>query len=726
MKQIISRDFIEVFPVLDEKQDMDILEICNNLINNNIYIKKQYKIIRINTKELWNNDPFNNRIWMFWTNCLIMCEYLIDGYVKSKDERYIKKALEFILSWFESNNKEILSEMTWHDHSTALRTIIICRFFEHWKKEHWNDEIAFKLKKIIEIHCEKLSDVNFYMKKHNHGLDQDIALYIACQVFSNMKKVKGWKKLVKNRLWIQVDDLFAYDGSYLEHSLSYSYFLSKRLMNFMNFIKKFGEYDFEKLKNILNKQLRFLTYMCQPNGELPPIGDGEFIPLIAEDFHLINNLYVEEFKYVSTRGNAGKKPDKLEYIFPKGGYAVFRNQWEYDENTVQIMFNSSFHSRVHKHHDDLSINLFAYGQPILIDAGKYNYNYDDENRKFVESRIAHNTVAVDGKNTNIDRLNIGKSGLENYYLSKNISLITGIQCLYEGVVHKRTIIYLKPYEVIILDFLKGYKEHDFEQIFNFYTNIECKSNEKKIIAQVNGENVAILKPLFNIDRIECSLHKGEQEPLRGWGAFEYEKIEPIWSGVYKQKGKEAKYATYIDLNNDSNVQDFEWNQDIISFNYRKNNYKIICGLDSMHLTINDKLISVINIKSDCLKKSIGESNKFEYRKKYLEERERRIKIEKYLENIVSRIEIKSLLPDKDSPQYIGQIIRWTCEAIGENLKYAWYIFKDGKKMQTTSYKESNEFVFIPKDPGEYCLKVFVKNSVGIKKTHRSMTYNIYS
>ena len=710
--------------ILKKKNGKELLNICNELIHDKIYVRKEFEIVKIKEDGLWNMDPFKNRSWRFWVNCLIMCEYLLDGYEESSDDRYLKKALDIIFNWYEDSAlSRNITDMTWHDHSTALRTLILSRVFEVIGNLKSYEHNIQKLEEIIEQHCCKLIDDDFYMKKHNHGLDQDIALYIACSLVNTMKNADQWKRKAKKRFWIQIDNLFAYDGSYLEHSLSYSYSCTTRLIMFMNFMKCCGDYDYKKIENTINQQMRFLTYMCQPNGDLPPIGDGEFMSLSYEDFKM-NNNYIEQVKFLETKGKEGNEPNEIDAIFPMGEYCVLRNTWEYSHETVQLIFNSSFHSRVHKHHDDLSINLFAHGQPILIDAGKFNYNYDDVERKYVVSRVAHNTVCVDNKNTNISRINIGKSGISNYYFSNNISIVSGIQCLYEGVIHQRVVIYLKQYDFIVLDLMKGYKNHKFEQIFNFNPNIKCLNIDNDIIGKINGECKINLTSLINKYSIETELHYGEEKPLRGWCTKGYGELQPIWAGSFIQKGKEAKFATHISLDNHSSITNFTWDKDIIGFGHKRDKYKLFLGKDDLYLLVNNKFMETINITSTTLKYAVKYNEEYELRERYLQERTRRLELQEKLESVLGKVHIESLKCDEIFPQEKGCVVTWVCEAIGNELEYAYYIYKNDEIFIKFAYETTNEFKFKFTEEGTYKIKVFVKNNKQIKKSFNSESFHI--
>ncbi|WP_168769263.1 heparinase II/III domain-containing protein [Priestia megaterium] len=121
------------------------------------------------------------------------------------------------------------------------------------------------------------------------------------------------------------------------------------------------------------------------------------------------------------------------------------NNCNYNSSTIQIIFYSAFHSRVHKHHDDLSFTLYAYDMPLFIDGGKFNYQYDQPERKYIVSAYGHNTVRINNTETDLSRLNINKSGILSFLTTNNLSYASGFHALSKGVTHWRILLYLKPY-----------------------------------------------------------------------------------------------------------------------------------------------------------------------------------------------------------------------------------------------------------------------------------------
>ncbi|WP_409295033.1 alginate lyase family protein [Peribacillus sp. SCS-26] len=602
LRKINSRNNIPLFTILENSQSQ-LVTICENLLKNQFYLQGRYPTLtlELDKENIWRLDPLKDRSWRFWLHCLIVVEQLVTGFNFSKDTRFLDKAIAILMNWKENNYPNSLSEMAWNDHSTALRLIEISNLFETLRINQYRTETFSDFCLLAEIHCRKLADPKFYMEKHNHGFDQDIALFIASQIFNGLPNAKEWSSLAIQRMRKQLKHLFAEDGSYREHSPGYGYLFLNRIKKFMEFLKNTRNEFYRELEQIVEKHIEFLAYICQPDGRIPNIGDSQ--PQLININKLSNSSMevLDSIKFVASKGKEGVPPEHLNKIFPDGGYAAFRNTWKYTSRTVQLVFLASFHSRVHKHHDDLSFTLFAHGIPLLIDAGKYNYNYSSKERQYVVSSRAHNSVVVDGSNTDISRGNIEKSGITDYFISEEVSFVCGVHFLYPGVIHQRSIVFLnKMNQVFIFDNLQGNKDHSFEQIFNLSSALNCSHEGKGIyLGSLNGKTVISIQSL--LDR-QHNVFFGSKEPMAGWNSVAYAKVNPNNQVVYKAIGSNTKFATHINLHPDQSnmegIETFSWDSDVISLSLKNDiNIELQTGKKEKKLRINNTFVDVQHISN---------------------------------------------------------------------------------------------------------------------------------
>lgn len=549
------------------------------------YVSTRYSSVHLSTEELWTSTA-HDRSWLFRHHCLPGVAYLIDSYYLDYNQDKLHTAYKMIEKWYEMNYPVSLSIMGWHDHSTALRLLHIVKLYLVLEEKNDSDVLP-RLAEIADKHMEKLSDPDFYMPKHNHGLDQDICLFIATSVITDLPKSAEWNKLALERFWGQVNHIFASDGSYLEHSPHYIYLMLDRLLNFYQILNLVDEEQGEVLRNRITKIATFFIYSLHPDGNFPTIGDSETnsFTLNKEYWSILPEQIISSLNAIKNH-NAIDIDLPVDAFYKEGGYAFFRSDWNNNENTVQLAFCSAFHSRVHKHHDDLSFVLYGKGQPLLIDSGKFTYQYDRDERKYVISSYGHNTVRINDQETNLSRQNFEKSGVLSFLSTKNVGYSSGFHALVDGVIHRRIMIYLKPKDVIVIDVVKGSSETTGEIIFNV--------NPDLIIVPENGEQVAYkdrevafyLKNLLGNN--EFTKYRGQTTPLRGWSSKIYGEFQGNDQLAMQKKGNCIKFAHHIRLNQANHITDFTFEGDLISFSWKKSHIKIQLTDFYEAIFINDK------------------------------------------------------------------------------------------------------------------------------------------
>jgi hypothetical protein len=581
---LTAKDLLEVHSKVHNPEKLE--NIFQDYKNNIYMVSGRYTSIKLEDHELWTSEA-HDRSWLFWHHCLVSVAYLIDSYYIDQNIQKVYLAVKIIEKWYDSNYPESKSVMGWHDHSTALRLLHIIKLYLVFSE--LNDKnILNKLEEISEKHMEKLSDPNFYMPKHNHGLDQDISLYIASSVLINLKRSKEWNKLAIKRYWGQINNIFAPDGSYLEHSPHYIYLMLERLFNFYKILTKLNTQEGENLKERIINITKFFIYSLHPDATFPTIGDSE-----AQEFVINKGNWdiLPDDLYMTLESI--KKENTFEINLPEdafykdGGYAFFRSDWNNNEETTQLTFYSAFHSRVHKHHDDLSVLLYGHGKPLLIDAGKFTYQYERAERLYVTSAYGHNTVRINDCETDISRLNINKSGLLSFLKTKNIGYASGFHTLVDGTTHRRIVFYLKPSETIILDLIKSEKEITSEIIFNFNPELISIKDNNKIVGYYEDKALLYLENLMGESNYKKV--RGESDPLKGWSSNFYGQLNANDLISLKESGKIMKFATLIHLNQNSSFKEFQWNNEGAFFKWRNFNIKLTLTDFYEFLEINGKL-----------------------------------------------------------------------------------------------------------------------------------------
>lgn len=301
----------------------------------------------------------------------------------------------------------------------------------------------------------------------------------------------------------------------------------------------------------MTTMLNQLSLFVKPDGHLTGIGEHHPVQLLrgmysqSEDFQYLFAMAAvllkkEEFKSLGRRfeepllwllGSEGRQDfEKLEgkqapqesYLAPNGSYAVMRSGWGEDSgycivanDTLMDKQNSPF-----KHSDLLSVEVFANGHEILVDAGPYSFQENDMWNQYFRSTAAHNSITVD-RIKFIDLLeNSPRCELDQWVSTAEFDFLSGYHAGYEeleeAVTHRRSIFYKKPNYWILCDLLTGEGQHLFDQYFHFAPlRVNVDFANKGVNVKIDKYRNFALVPIGS-DDMDVMIFNGGDTPDSGW------------------------------------------------------------------------------------------------------------------------------------------------------------------------------------------------------------------
>lgn len=376
-----------------------------------LFAKKKLKLgpfepVSFNSWSDWEQNPLNDRSWQWRLNWLSFLSYLMAYHRASENDAVLDCTREAVESWLDTyleTDTTYPFEFIWHDHATALRaeqlvllTYYCRRYAPDWAKS--NAKFLAYVERAVEIHGQWLAKDSFYSQHTNHGLEQARVLLLLGTVFEGEQALK-WQQIAKQRISSELSFSFTDEGVHVENSPAYHIFVFKV---FLGIIKDYPDEVLGGLSSqfdvFAHKALRFITHILRPDGLLPPIGDTEQLPT--------SNMYRDAFGdmaeyqhllYALTYGKQGERPPEANVVYPRSGYAVFRDLWPSQEgfrNALHCIVKVGCSSRYHHQQDEGHISLYAGGEDWLIDSGLYNYSGKDPIRRYMRNRAAHNIPLV--------------------------------------------------------------------------------------------------------------------------------------------------------------------------------------------------------------------------------------------------------------------------------------------------------------------------------------------
>lgn len=355
---------------------------------------------------------------------------LAQAYQFTNDESYVQKAVELLQSWMEENppgyginwssSLEVaMRAMAW---SWAL---MLMRGSATLTPQLYTQMLCW-----ISVHGKYIERyLSWYFSPNTHLTGEALGLYYIGSLFSELEQAGKWRETSHRILVDEIDKQVYADGVYFEQATRYQYYTIDIYTQFMLLAERNGDAIPSSLRDKVERMVEVLLTMRHPNGDMPLIGDADggwltpFLRREPRDFQPLFSNSALVFGRADFAGAAGglaleslwwlgseaannfenlhaETPGigRLE-VFPDGGYAVLRSSDQADAQ--QAIFDvgplGCPHSGGHGHADLLSIQIAAFGEPLIVDPGTYHYHTDSKWREHFRSTLAHNTISIDGE-----------------------------------------------------------------------------------------------------------------------------------------------------------------------------------------------------------------------------------------------------------------------------------------------------------------------------------------
>ncbi|WP_334123102.1 heparinase II/III domain-containing protein [Glutamicibacter sp.] len=510
----------------------------------------------------WATYGRQHRSWGFHLHAFEFMDPLLVAFDESQDAKWLYEAAKIALSWVKLHREadEQDDPMVWYDMSQSLRTprlIALTMRLARIPKMH---DQAIVLAEALAWHLDELHKDRAFNPRNNHGFFTAVSQVHAGQHLSMFPAAAATTSEGRARLALMARSQFAADGVHLEHSPDYH----RMLLHSFELAVRDGLIDDEEIRNRIIRAAHVLGWMVQPDGTIVQFGDSPATHVVSEDAVSID----EHTRFILTDGKFGQSNERELAAFEDGGYAFVRSPQPKNVGELAqsgyLAFNAGFHSRAHKHADDLSVIWYDRGHQILTDSGRFGYGdlleadselrkegfyYSSPERQYVESTIAHNTLMIDGENHNRVRRTPYGSGLGPCVVSSGKFDLVG-RVRHNGYVHRRRIIYVPGEELRLFDAVHSGSEETREAIVWLNINGEFELTEmtgNTVKLSIADDNFPLSMEISGTGELVTPV-RGQESPLRGWRSRVDRELEPTWSiGFRSEFETRANLATVIKL-----------------------------------------------------------------------------------------------------------------------------------------------------------------------------------
>lgn len=455
---------------------------------------------------------------------------------------------------------EAPSRMAWYDMAVGIRAYRLAFIVDlAARSSAIGDETMKALFIAVGVHQEALDAEAIFKSHSNHGLYVAAGQLALARRLDSYPGMDGQESQATDRLREMLRTQFSSEGVHKEHSPDYH----RMVLDTVRAIYDSQLITDPELINVKDIE-EALAWFVMPDGVLVTLGDTP-----RRTLRTFNAQASPELTAAISGGRKGTPPETRWRAFPESGYAVFRDGWptarDREDDWSYLLLNAAFHSRTHKHADDLSIVWYDRGSEILVDPGRFGYvdpisteselgkqgfYYGHPYRVYVEETRAHNTVEIDGASYQREGVNPYGSGLlrtgEDHHLFYAEAMVEHATLLTSSLVHHHRIVIFNPADwLLVYDHLWDPTEtsHDFRQWFQFAPNLEVRPDDIGwSMGFEQGQHLWVI-PLLGERR--SNVMRGETEPrLQGWISPQDNVFEPTSSVfIEASASSDAQIAT---------------------------------------------------------------------------------------------------------------------------------------------------------------------------------------
>lgn len=508
-------------------------------------MERTYEAVIFNNEIDWRYMPGNDPefIYQLCRHRYFIC--LGQAYAMTKDEKYAKTFVKLLLNFIEKEplHKEGSRATTWRSIEAGLRGASWTKAIRYFSdSEYLTDEVIDVFYESLLVHGQYLVDVySPFRLISNWGILENQGLFQIAILLPDGELRDKWIGLALERLNKQISIQVMRDGVHWEQSPMYH---NEVLHCFQDVIILATRNKITIPENILSKvKAMTLTNIGwkKPNHHQVMQGDSDDTDvrdLISMSGYLFKDEvfkycghYRLDFESVWDLGyGAAKEYEKLgnrppaftSIAFPDSGNYYMRSSWAVNANFMH--FHSGTLGAGHGHSDKLHVDLFAQGEDILVDGGRYTYVAGEDRYYFKDPQI-HNTITVDDKKFTICKdswecTKLSQAVNTFFYSSEKYDFCQGGHLGYmdldSSVFINRKVIYIKPNIYIINDELYTGGEHSYQQYFHFNENgkvtlINSDEKEKNRVVRYRGKKAAVdfhfLRDDLNMELYESKISR---------------------------------------------------------------------------------------------------------------------------------------------------------------------------------------------------------------------------
>ena len=470
----------------------------------------------------WTMSPFASRPWRTRLMCLQPMDAPLYAWRETGDAAWLRDAADIFFDWWARDGGTGASGFrAWADMPVGYRAMKIALTTDAAAAGEWSPSEAegAALMAAAEAHLGALMEPE-RLSDGNHGIFQLHGLRVLSEV-TGLRRADADAFLTEH-LTRLIDRQFGEEGVHLEHSPHYHWWMQSELAA----IRDSGWHGTLDLDARLARAEEAKHWMLAPGELMVRVGDTpDSEPVLPPA--------------------VPARPDHVEgglslRWFPSSGIAAAKT------DDALVFFHAAYHSKSHKHADDLHVELHDLGRPILVDAGSSGYKTGPA-RSYAVSTHAHNTVEWAGRSYPRDGTDAYGSGLVGAGLVRGGAYLEGrVRHASAGVSHRRRAVFLPGRALVLQDRLRAGEEAEAIQWLHLAPRWRPVGDPADLTF-TDGEAFVRIEPEADAAvRAHNAMEGRDGEPdwRQGWRTLRRD-LEPSWSIGLAKRGRAPAFRTAV-------------------------------------------------------------------------------------------------------------------------------------------------------------------------------------
>ena len=456
----------------------------------------------------WKANPFKDKNWRFHLHAWRMIDPLIKSWYRTRQPDLLREAFIYPQDWWRRHKTSKPTGLSWSDMVSGIRSLKLAFFLERRRLGdlRLTRRETSDLFELVDAHARfNAREENIGM--NNHGLLQAIGYRQLCRQVPNRPACRGAEARSATYLRRLLQHQFTDEGIHREHSAGYHFYVTGLLAD-LRVAELFS--DVGDVAEVARRATANRPWLVFPNGEVARIGD-------AGDIYKGKPLESAAWTH-TLDGRTFAISD-----FSRSGYAIVRTLGADDiERQSMLIMVAMYHDSNHKQADDLSFELFERGQRILIDSGRYDFEWHPM-RHYVYSAAAHNTVDLADAPIKTSDTDPYGSGLAQIEIDGEGFVLSGRVRRARRFDHARTLRYQPGRSLVIEDQLDSDQELTYASRLHFASNLTVEASDDGYLVCRGDETLATLEPPADA---AIRLVRGQEDPLLGWDTIARRHMAP--------------------------------------------------------------------------------------------------------------------------------------------------------------------------------------------------------